>query len=399
MTSAEPTILIVDDTPQNLDILTKMLRAKGYLIRTAISGRIALATALMDPPDIVLLDINMPEMDGIEVCRQFKIDKSLQDIPIVFLTVMSDTAEKVRAFEAGGVDYITKPFELREVESRIKTHLLVREQRRQLVESANAKYYSIFDNAVEGIFQALSDGKVITANTAFLSMLGYTRADEVNLSKNYFLQIGTFEKLKRILKKSGKVERFEAEVCCKNGSRIWVSLKVRSVRDENYNSSIYQGMVENVTDLKNVENEVKEKSARLEEINTALNVLLEKLKESNKNEQETMFTNLRSLVLPYVQALKVITINEKQRHYLNLIEENLSKITSPLIHNLRQFDLTPSEIEIANLIKEGRTTKQIAHILGKSKATIDSHRYKVRKKLGLNSKGASLHLHLSAIEE
>lgn len=398
-TKRPETILIVDDTPQNLDLLTRMLGEKGYQIRSAISGRIALDTARLEPPDLVLLDINMPEMDGFEVCKRFKKEKPLKHIPIIFLTVMSETTEKIKAFEAGGVDYITKPFEPREVESRIRTHLLIREQQRQLIESEKAKYYNIFDNAVEGIFQALADGTIITANYAFSSMLGYKDPHEINLSRNYFVEERSFDELKSIiLENRGKVERFEAQANHKNGESLWVSMKVRSY-SKNVDTIVYEGMVENITGLKKAENEIKLKSARLEEINSALNVLLEKIKESSRNEHEMMYGNIRNFVLPYVSALKNMKINEKQKEYLELIEAHLFQITSPLIHNLRQFDLTPTEIEVANLIKEGRSTKEIARLLNKSKTTVDFHRYKVRKKLGINNQRSNLQSYLLGIED
>jgi signal transduction histidine kinase len=124
-------ILIVDDVPANLDLLGAMLRERGYRVRAAPSGRLALQAARSRPPDLILLDVNMPEMSGYEVCEQLKTDSALQTIPVLFLSALSETMDKVRAFQAGGVDYVTKPFQFEEVEARVRTHLdLCRQQRR-----------------------------------------------------------------------------------------------------------------------------------------------------------------------------------------------------------------------------------------------------------------------------
>lgn len=133
MTSAN--VLVVDDTPDNIRVLTGIIERLGYEVRPATSGAQALQAVEHDPPDLVLLDITMPEMDGYEVCRRFKLDEQLRDIPIIFLTALSDIADKVKAFGVGGIDYITKPFHLEEVQARVKTHLALRCANLQLATS------------------------------------------------------------------------------------------------------------------------------------------------------------------------------------------------------------------------------------------------------------------------
>ncbi|WP_437763133.1 response regulator [Sorangium sp. So ce281] len=125
-------ILIVDDMPANLSLLTSMLTAQGYEVRAAISGAMALMSAAAAPPDLILLDVSMPHMDGYEVCRRLKGDPGTADIPVIFLSAMTGIGDKVMAFDAGGVDYVTKPFELREVLARVGTQLLLHRQRREL---------------------------------------------------------------------------------------------------------------------------------------------------------------------------------------------------------------------------------------------------------------------------
>jgi two-component system NtrC family sensor kinase len=119
-------ILVVDDTPDNLRLLVGILTKQGYKVRPVPSGKLALQAVQGMLPDLILLDINMPEMDGYEVCRQLKAKALTRPIPIIFLSALSDVFDKVKAFEVGGVDYITKPFQIAEVIARIETHLTIR---------------------------------------------------------------------------------------------------------------------------------------------------------------------------------------------------------------------------------------------------------------------------------
>jgi signal transduction histidine kinase len=121
--SQPPNILLVDDTPANVLLLVRMLTERGYKPRPVLSGKLALQAARAEPPDLILLDINMPEMNGYEVCEQLKADAALKEIPVIFISALSETIDKVRAFRAGGVDYVTKPFQFEEVYARVQTHL------------------------------------------------------------------------------------------------------------------------------------------------------------------------------------------------------------------------------------------------------------------------------------
>ena len=127
-------VMIVDDNPANLKLLEDMLRQDGYEIRSFPRGRLALAAADQEPPDLVLLDINMPEMNGYEVCQQLKSHEMLSGVPVIFLSALNSTEDKVKGFQSGGVDYISKPFQFQEVQARVETHLKLR--RAQLAEHA-----------------------------------------------------------------------------------------------------------------------------------------------------------------------------------------------------------------------------------------------------------------------
>lgn len=125
-------LLIVDDTPNNLRLLMDLMVDQGYDVRTATSGKMALRSVQASKPDLILLDINMPNMDGYEVCQQLKANPETQPIPVIFLSALSETLDKVKAFEVGGVDYVTKPFQVEEVLLRVKTQLTLCQMKQQL---------------------------------------------------------------------------------------------------------------------------------------------------------------------------------------------------------------------------------------------------------------------------
>ncbi len=141
-------ILVVDDHPANLRLLSQLLQDRGYQLRAVTSGARALASVEMAPPDLLLLDIRMPEMDGYEVCRRLKANPKTRDIPIIFISALDEIQDKVRAFEVGGVDYITKPFQLEEVTARVETHLSLR-RLQQSLQDANRRMARELDLAAQ----------------------------------------------------------------------------------------------------------------------------------------------------------------------------------------------------------------------------------------------------------
>ena len=140
MTSFSPdnfNILIVDDTPANLKTLTAIVSERGYQVRPAINGAVALNTTRKKQPDLILLDIRMPGMDGYAVCRRLKEDQKTRDIPVIFISALDQAADRIKAFELGGVDYITKPFQPEEVLARIRVQLSLRQMQIRLEQQNN----------------------------------------------------------------------------------------------------------------------------------------------------------------------------------------------------------------------------------------------------------------------
>jgi diguanylate cyclase (GGDEF)-like protein/PAS domain S-box-containing protein len=134
--TVQGTILVVDDTPDNLTLLSRILSNSGYVVQLADNGMSAIDSAIETIPDMILLDINMPEMDGYEACEKLKADARTRNIPIIFISALDETDDKIRAFQVGGADYIPKPIEIKEVLARVNTHLANQRLRDQL-RSAN----------------------------------------------------------------------------------------------------------------------------------------------------------------------------------------------------------------------------------------------------------------------
>jgi putative two-component system response regulator len=152
-----PSVMIVDDTLENLRLLESMLHDKGYQVFAFPNGEMALKAAAKNVPDLILLDIMMPGMDGFEVCGRLKADPKLAEVPVIFLSALSEVADKVKAFHFGGVDYITKPFQFEEVDARVSTHLNLRALQEAL-ESHNLRLQELVDAQVKEI----SDSQMAT---------------------------------------------------------------------------------------------------------------------------------------------------------------------------------------------------------------------------------------------
>lgn len=293
-------ILIVDDIPENLTVLRQILMGHGYRVRPALSGEIALKAVQADIPDLILLDILMPGMTGYEVCDKLKSDSRTQNIPIIFISALGETEDKVKAFQAGGVDYISKPFQAEEILARVESHLALRKMHLQLLHEIEER-------------------------------------------------------------------------------------KVAQKALQRSHDELDQRVADRTSEL-------DQKTERLAEINVALKVLLEKREEDKKELEEKILFNIEKLIFPYLEKLKTRCNNESQEVLLEIIRSNLDEITSSFTHNYQDYlsKLTPTQIQIADLIKQGKTTKEISSLLNLSPSTIAFHRQEIRKRLSLTNKKINL---------
>lgn len=156
-TPPETTILIVDDNPVNLKVLFSHLKQAGFRTLVAKSGLSAIEQANRLPPDLILLDVMMPGIDGFETCQRLKNAEATKNIPVIFITALTDTTDKIKGFQVGAVDYITKPFHKEEVLARINAHLTIQAQKRELYElnATKDKFFSIIAHDLKGAFGGL----------------------------------------------------------------------------------------------------------------------------------------------------------------------------------------------------------------------------------------------------
>jgi diguanylate cyclase (GGDEF)-like protein/PAS domain S-box-containing protein len=181
------TILIVDDIPANLAIAVEYLEDNNFNVVVAQDGREGVARAQLVKPDLILLDVMMPGIDGFQTCRLLKSGESTRDIPVIFMTALSDTSDKVKAFEVGAVDYVNKPFHVEELLARIKTHLALRAMQEQLIvqngklQVSELHYRRLFETAKDGILLLdLKSGRISDVNDSVVNMLGYGRDQYVD---------------------------------------------------------------------------------------------------------------------------------------------------------------------------------------------------------------------------
>lgn len=282
-------ILIVDDTATSINMLGTSL-SLDYKIYIATNGKDALERAEEVLPDLILLDIVMPGMDGYEVCKRLKENSETHNIPIIFISAKTSLEDESLGLAQGAVDYIKKPFNLPIVKSRVHTHLSLKQTR---------------ENA---------------------ELLVAQRTAELLLTQE----------------------------------------------------------------------QLEKRTKSLEETNTALEVLLRR-REQEKIELETeIMTNVNKLVRPYLEKLEPVINIEKYKTILQAAIVNLNEIVDPFTrgHLANIAQLTPAEMQVANFIKMGKTSKEIASFLGISIRTIEVHRSRIRKKLGLKKRTASLRKHL-----
>jgi PAS domain S-box-containing protein len=386
------------------------------------------------------------------------------------------------------------------------------------------KYRSIFENAIEGIFQTTPGGKVITANSTFANMYGYDSPQEMinsitDIGKEFYVNPRDRERFKGICEKQGSVEGFEEQVYRKDRKKAWVSINARTVRDENGKTLYYEGTIEDITQRKEMEvalraseeryrtfidstsdgvflkdqqlqyaivnkqlrtffkkdereilgktdfewrpredaemakradakslkstsivvseetvsdrvyeirrfavnlgekskgvggfirditarkkteEELKTKSLNLEEVNAALRVLLKQRDQDKSEMEDKILSNVKKLVLPYIERLKEKRLDDETKAYLNILETNLQNITSPFVQKMstKYAQFTPAEIRVANLIREGKTIKEVAGIFGVSENAVNHHRQNIRNKLGINKQKTNLRTYLMSL--
>jgi adenylate cyclase len=262
------TVLIVDDTPGNLRLLSSALVQQGYAVRNAINGSLALSGAKTIRPDLILLDIMMPGMDGYEVCRRLKQDPQTQDIPIIFISAIDGSVDKVKAFEVGGVDYVSKPFQIEEVLVRIEHQLRIsnlqsrlEEQNLRLQEDSQNRqslelyYQQLWEGSSDGMYRTTADGSLTAVNQACAEIMGYDSPQQmVEIAKNvadFYTQPARWHEFVAQMQQQGQVINFESEMRQRSGEVIWITTTAQSMTNDVGQVLSYEGRIQEMQD-KNV---------------------------------------------------------------------------------------------------------------------------------------------------
>ncbi len=279
-----------------------------------------------------------------------------------------------------------------------------RKKMESALKTSEEKYRHIFENVVEGIFRTTPEGAFIEGNPSLARILGYDSPGELvssvtDIAYEVYADPGQRELLRKRLEKDGFVYDFDIQCRRKDGTRIWVSTNVRLTRGDDGKPLFYEGTLVDITERRKIQGDLEQKTVSLEETNAALRVLL-KHREADKGElEEKILQNIKELVFPYLERLKARP--DKDRVIVEIVEANINDILSPFIKNMaaKYASLTPKEIQVADLMRKGKSTKEISQILNLSTRTIDIHRYNIRKKLQINRKRVNLQSYLMTLGE
>ncbi|BAY25747.1 multi-sensor signal transduction histidine kinase [Calothrix sp. NIES-2100] len=268
--SPKADILVIDDTPENLNLLSSMLTAQGYKVRSVTKGTTGLRGAAAAPPDLILLDVNMPEMNGYEVCQQLKTNDLTREIPVIFISALGDVLDKVKAFAVGGVDYITKPFQVEEVLARIHNHLTIRQLQTQLQQQnaqlqqeikerqhAEEKFSKAFRSSPNPIAIAtIGEGRFLDVNPCFLKMSGYTSEEVIGHTANELhlgIEAESLTQMIQMLTQTGSLYNQEFEFCTKSAETKIILLSIELIDLAGIECALL--IANDITERKRLENE------------------------------------------------------------------------------------------------------------------------------------------------
>ena len=272
-------ILIVDDQPENLRLLSDILKKEGYVVRPALNGTAALNAVMHTPADLVLLDMRMPEMNGVEVCRQLKDNEKTRAIPVIFISAADDAVNKMAGFQAGGIDYITKPFQPDEVLARIRIQLELVKTQKELQEAyrnmedkviertaelmalnealseSEEKYRTLNENLPLGVFRASVSGHLLSTNQALMSMLGFDTTNEKiqDTVDAFFVNPEDSQHFLDAIKINRKMTGYEVRLKRRDGTEFPAAVSGRILSDLKTGGEYIDGILEDISEKKEIE--------------------------------------------------------------------------------------------------------------------------------------------------
>jgi len=262
------TILIIDDTPANISLLEAALSGE-YTIISATRGCEALEIARKTPPDLILLDIMMPEMNGYEVCERLKADPQLRDVPVIFLSLLDSTEVKVKAFRSGGVDYMTKPFHLDEVQARVRTHLGIRKLQLRLeaqnmvleqIDAERTRLAMIVESSNDAIFTVSVDSIITSWNGGAEDIFGYSAREIIGRQIFTIMPAEHDHERSHIwqtILSGEELQYFETTRIRKDGKKIYVTITTSPLLNTNGEIIGNSGIARDVTERRELEETIR----------------------------------------------------------------------------------------------------------------------------------------------
>ena len=409
--------------------------AETYAVEKALNGLDGLMMVRSIQPDIILLDIELGDIDGYRVCRKLKSVEELKDIPVIFVSSAQNPLDKMKAFSSGGVDYITKPIEIVELEARVNAHLTIRalqldlehkiqertrkisekqaalkEKNRALglllkdVKESEDRYRTLIEAANDGICVIEAD-RFVDCNSRLAKMFKTRRRNIIGRRPDHFAPKtqpdGSDSKetarQKLAAAKEGIPQIFDWHHQDSAGQLLAteICLNATSFKGVTY----VLGIVRDVTRRKEIEQALGRRTDELLKANQALQAMLDYRDTEKQAFEKTMMARLEQRVMPYLLKLEEGKLSGAQANYLQLLKANLNELIPSSGNTLASalVKLAPTEVKIADLIRLGNQTKEIAEILHMTPKTVSRYRGNIRKKLDLANRKINLRTYLESL--
>jgi PAS domain S-box-containing protein len=346
---------VVDDEPDCVRLLTEVLQGAGFKVRGAISGEMALHAVARQRPDLILLDILMPGVDGYGVCAALQEDAVSHGTPIIFLTQLSSTEDMMRAFRAGGVDYVIKPVRNAELVARVNTHLRLQRMQRDLelmvamraaqLQESEQRYRRIFDSMEEGYLLVDMEGRILSVNRATLELLRCERPDDLegrNVAAEVYVDPSDRERIEALVVREGSVAGHVTRFRRRDGVPIDVDCNLHLLRDAAGTPTGIEGTYRDITERLRLEQKARH-AQRMESIGTLAGGLAHDI------------NNILAPMLMATEHLRDRLPDAHDREVLEMIESGARRgagIVRQLLAFARGGEGSRSSVQPRDIIKE-----------------------------------------------